>query len=25
MEEIQQKFFLIKKTTKKILDIGCAP
>jgi 23S rRNA (uridine2552-2'-O)-methyltransferase len=25
LEEIQQKFFLIKKTTKKILDIGCAP
>ena len=25
LEEIQQKFFLIKKTTKTILDIGCAP
>ncbi|MBQ9553607.1 hypothetical protein IJU97_01210 [bacterium] len=22
---MQQKFFLIKKTTKTILDIGCAP
>lgn len=25
LEEIQEKFFLIKKTTKKVLDIGCAP
>jgi ftsJ-like methyltransferase len=25
LEEIQEKFFLIKKTTKYVLDIGCAP
>ena len=25
LEEIQEKFFLIKKTTKRVLDIGCAP
>lgn len=25
LEEIQEKFFLIKKTTKHVLDIGCAP
>ncbi len=25
LEEIQEKFFLIKKSTKKVLDIGCAP
>ena len=24
LEEIQEKFFLIKKTTKYVLDIGCA-
>ncbi len=25
LEEIQEKFFLIRKSTKKVLDIGCAP
>lgn len=25
LEEIQEKFFLIRKTTKRVLDIGCAP
>ena len=25
LEEIQEKFFLIKKTTKYVLDIGGAP
>lgn len=25
LEEIQDKFFLISKTTKTVLDIGCAP
>ena len=25
LEEIQQKFFLIRKSTKNILDIWCAP
>lgn len=25
LEEIQEKFFLIKKATKYVLDIGCAP
>lgn len=25
LEEIQEKFFLIRRTTKTVLDIGCAP